>query len=346
MAMKIAVAGLGRIGWKFHFRESVASPDFDLVAVVDPLEERRSEAEVESGCRSYETFDELLAKETLDVVAIATPTTFHEVHTVAALEHGCHVILEKPLSTSLASADRMIEAADRAVRRITVYQPHRLRPDTIALKTAMGSGKMGPIHQIRRGVYRYVRRSDWQSLQKHGGGMLNNYGAHYIDLLLHLSDDTPVVDVRCSRWAVATRGDADDVVRVWVRKESGQLLDVEINQASACPMPEWNICGKYGTLVDADGKTFQMRYYDPAEAAPLEVIEGAAPGRSYDNQDRLPWQEETVHPVGEGLDFYANFRDVITKGATPLIPIEETREVVRVMDLCRRDSGPAMKKEE
>ena len=51
MAMKIAVAGLGRIGWKFHFRESVASPDFDLVAVVDPLEERRSEAEVESGCR-------------------------------------------------------------------------------------------------------------------------------------------------------------------------------------------------------------------------------------------------------------------------------------------------------
>jgi predicted dehydrogenase len=334
--LRIAVVGLGRVGWSFHFKRAAASPDFTMAAVVDPLRKRREEAEKEAGCRSYATVKSLLDKEELDVVAIASPTRLHERQTRACLKAGCHVVLEKPMTTGLRSADRIVREAERCGRRVMVYQPHRLTAETQTLKGILDSGIIGPVHLMRRTACRYTRRSDWQSLKKHGGGMLNNYGAHFVDLLMYLSDGSPIEDIRCALWAVATRGDADDVVRAWLRTREGQLLDVEINQATAWPQPPWHVNGAYGTVVLED-RTFKVRYYDPAEAPPLEVTEGAAPGRSYDNRDRLPWQEKEV-PVdpAKQLDFYRNVRAVIVDGAEPLVPLHASRELMRVIETCRR----------
>ena len=75
--LRVAVAGLGRIGWQFHFREANEDERFDVVAVVDPEAERRAEAVAECpSCVGLEAFDELWSPDIgpLDVVAIATPT--------------------------------------------------------------------------------------------------------------------------------------------------------------------------------------------------------------------------------------------------------------------------------
>jgi len=198
---------------------------------------------------------------------------------------------------------------------------------------------LGNVYAIQRAVYRFVRRNDWQSLRKNGGGMLNNYGAHYIDQLMYLSNRSPVTDVRCHLWSIASLGDADDVVKAWIKNESGQLLDVEINQASSQTLPGWHICGEYGTAI-REGDIFKVKYYNPDEASPLEIVEGAAPGRSYDNQDRLPWQEKDF-PITKDkqCDFYANVYDAIVNNAEPYVRIEESRELMRVLDLCRQSSS-------
>jgi predicted dehydrogenase len=336
--LSIAVVGLGRVGWQFHFKQSLASNQFDLVAVVDPLPERLSEAHAESGCKTHSNFEALWSGSKPDVVAIATPTTMHEEMTCRALSEGCHVILEKPMTDSLESADRMLAAAQKHHRHIFVYQPHRLTPETQTAREIIQTGLLGNIYAIKRAVYRYTRRNDWQSLRKNSGGMLNNYGAHYIDQMMYLSDDSAVSEVHCSLWAIATVGDADDVVKAWIKKTSGQLLDVEINQASAHSLPGWHICGQYGTAILENG-VFKVKYYDPNAAPPLDVIEGAAPGRSYDNLDKLPWQERDF-PVTKDKqrDFYANIYDVITNQAAPYIRIEESRELMRVIDLCRQSA--------
>ncbi|MCH2664274.1 Gfo/Idh/MocA family oxidoreductase [bacterium] len=336
--LSIAVVGLGRIGWQFHFKQTLESDVYDLVAVVDPLEERVDEAKSASGCRGYASYEEMLASETPDVVALATPTVLHEPQTLIALERGCHVILEKPMTTSIESADRMIEAAANAERRLLVYQPYRLRPPPATIKGILDSGRLGRIFSIKRSVFRFTRRNDWQSLRKNGGGMLNNYGSHYIDQLLYLSGHAEITDIRCRLWAAATLGDADDVVRAWLTTAEGTLLDLEINQASALSLPEWHVCGTLGTLVKS-GPDIEVRTYDPAEADPLEVAEGAAPNRSYDNQDRLPWREESVAVEEQPLDFYQNIHDVLFGRAEPYVPIEQTRELMRVIAACRDDSG-------
>ena len=160
-AHKIAVVGLGRVGWSFHFKQAIQSGRYELVAVVDPLKDRRDEAVAASGCRAYPALEPLLEKENLDVVAIASPTKLHERMTRKCLRAGCHVVLEKPMTTSVRSADRMVEEAESQSRRIIVYQPHRLTPETQTLKGILDSNVLGPVHLIRRTASRYVRRSDW-----------------------------------------------------------------------------------------------------------------------------------------------------------------------------------------
>lgn len=337
--LDVAIAGLGRAGWSRHFNELKDTPDFQLVAVIDPLPERLEEAAALSGCRTHKTLGAFWKKERPEILVVATPTRHHERHARRALREGCHVILEKPMTTTLKSADRIIEEAERHGRRVLVYQPHRLAAETQTLKSILDSGILGPVYLIRRLLTRYVRRNDWQSLRKHGGGMLNNYGAHYIDQLMYLSDGTPIVDTQCNLWSVATRGDADDVVKVWLRTRRSQLLDLEINQAAALPLPPWHVCGRYGTLVQSEN-AFQIRYYDPDQAPELRVFEGAAPGRSYDNKDRLPWREETVPIRSEAqLDFYANIHETLTKNAEPHIKTHESRELIRVIEQCRKRSA-------
>ena len=337
--LDVAIVGLGRAGWSIHFNKLKDAPNFQLAAAIDPLPERLEEAAALSGCRTYRTPGAFWKNELPDILVVATPTRLHERHARRALREGCHVILEKPMTTTLRSADRIIEEAERHGRRVLVYQPHRLAAETQTLKGILDSGTLGPVYLIRRLLTRYVRRNDWQSLRKHGGGMLNNYGAHYIDQLLYLSDGTPIVDTQCNLWSVATRGDADDVVKVWLRTRRSQLLDLEVNQAAALPLPPWHVCGRYGTLVQSEN-AFRIRYYDPDQAPELRVLEGAAPGRSYDNRDRLPWREETVPIRSEAqLDFYANVHETLTRNAEPHIKTHESRELISVIEQCRKRSA-------
>ena len=326
--LNIAIAGLGRAGWSKHFNDLKEAPDFHLVAVIDPLPERLEEAAALSGCRTYTTTGAFWRKERPDVLVVATPTRFHERHARKALREGCHVILEKPMTTTLKSADRIVDEAQRHGRRVLVYQPHRLSAETQILKGILNIGILGPVYLIRRCLTRYVRRNDWQSLRKHGGGMLNNYGAHYIDQLLYLSDATPVADIRCNLWAVATRGDADDVVKVWLKTEGNQLLDLEI-KPRGCPAP------------------FTMAHLralrNPRTVRRMPSISGITTPTG-----RRNWKCSTARRQGAAtttgigsrgkkrpcrsvpdaqLDFYTNIYETFARNAEPHVKTHESREI-------------------
>ena len=116
--LKIAVVGLGRIGWGFHLMQSHRSLDFELTAAVDPLPDRLAEARDLAGCRTYRRLADMWKRENPDVVAIASPTRLHERSARRALREGAHVILEKPMTTNLASADRIIEEAETRLGEI------------------------------------------------------------------------------------------------------------------------------------------------------------------------------------------------------------------------------------
>ena len=339
--LRTAIVGLGRIGWQFHLPEVAAHPGFEPVAVVDPLPDRREEAASAYGVHPYADLAQLLAGETIDLVVIASPTPFHAEQALLSFEHGCDVFCDKPLAPTLAEAERMIEAAEKQGRKLMVYQPHRAGVEVVGLHQLLARNLIGPLYMIKRGRSDYIRRNDWQAFHKYGGGMLNNYGSHHIDELLHLAGSPPR-KITCALRTVASLGDADDVVKVLIETESGLLLDLDINMAAAHPVPAWHVLGAYGSIVlDAQDHAWRVRYYDPAAlGAGVVHHELVAPERRYGNIDEtISWQE-FVLPLSEvePVDYYERCYGFYALDEPPFVPIEETLALMRTLATCRAQS--------
>ena len=339
--LRTAVLGLGRIGWKFHVPEVAKHSGFELMAVVDPLQKRLDEARATYDVAGYRSTEALFAAETLDLVVIASPTNFHAPQAREAFRHGCDVFCDKPMAGTLAEVDQMIAEMQRHGRKLMIYQPHRARVETVALREILRQNLIGPVYMIKRGRSSYYRRNDWQAFRKHGGGMLNNYGAHYIDQLLYLSASR-AERITCSLRTIASLGDAEDVVKAVIETERGVILDVDINMAAAQPLEPWHILGKYGSIVfDEEKQAWRVRYYRPEALGDGVTHEDlVAPQRRYGNIDEvIPWEEATF-PLADfrPIDYYRQCYAYYALDAPPFVPIAETRELMRVLAACRQDA--------
>ncbi|MBN1348637.1 Gfo/Idh/MocA family oxidoreductase [candidate division KSB1 bacterium] len=339
--LRTAVVGAGRIGWKFHIPQVVSHEGFKLVAVVEPVQERLDEVNAEFGVTGYHDFQHLLESETLDLVVIASPTHLHQQQITAAFQHGCDVFCDKPLAPTLEHVDQLIDAMQQHRRKLMLYQPHRGRREAVSLQAMLKKQLIGPVYMIKRERYAYLRRNDWQALKKFGGGMLNNYGAHYIDQLLYLAQ-SPAKRIHCVLRRIVSFGDAEDVVKVVIETESGLVLDLDINMASAFPMTPWRILGQRGSiLLDEAEQVWRVKYYYQRDLPDIAVHpELAAPNRMYSSGEVIPWREKSI-PLSdyEEVDYYQKCYDYFALNREPFVPIQETREVMRVIEECRKNNA-------
>lgn len=339
--VKAGVIGLGRSGWYLHLQVMKGMEGkFEVAAVADPLEERRNEAIEATGCTAYADPEELINDDRIELVVVATPSHTHADLTVKALEAGKHVLVEKPMSVNVEEADRMIEAAKKNDRLLTVYQLRRLDPDYLRLKEIIDSGILGPLVMIRLARNSYRRRNDWQTLRKFGGGMLNNWGSHIVDQGLQLLDGR-VTRFFADLQQTVSAGDADDHVKIVMKGESGLVVDVEVSSCVGYPGPEYWVVGKYGSLQGSTRK-FTYKYYDPKEAPELVADEGPAEGRSYGKPEELPWVEKTEDIAAAGdvkVTFYENLYNAIRKGEPLVVTAESVRQQIDFFDKVREQSG-------
>jgi predicted dehydrogenase len=335
--VRYAVVGLGRAGWSIHVEGLRSRPDARIVAVVDPLEARRTEAETAFGCKSYSKLAPMLRQEDVEVVVIATPSVRHGPDSKKALAAGKHVVVEKPMAMSVAEADSMIRAAREADRRLFVHQNYRFFREFTHLREVVESGIIGRLFHVRNYVSHFTRRNDWQTLAKNGGGVLNNTCPHNIDQILQLIG-SPIKEVIGDLRQIVSAGDVEDHVKALLRAENGCTADLEVSTAEniAQPLPKWILCGSCGTLT-TDGKNSTIRWFDPAQVRPLEAIDGPVPERRYGNDDQLPWQEKVVPSEGpDAGTFYGNVHGVLRRGEPMVITPESVREVIRVIAMIRK----------
>ena len=333
------VVGLGRIGWDFHIPSIADNDGFELVAVVDPLEDRAVEAGEKFKCRHFPNLDEALEKMKPDLTVIASPTKFHAEQTIASFKHGSDVFCDKPMAISYEEALSMATAMKEYGRKFMIYQPRRLSPDFIILKEILKEGLLGPLFMIKRATSNYERRNDWQAFRRNGGGMLNNYGAHYIDQAMNIAD-SEAEKISCSLRVAASMGDADDVVKAIIETKNGILIDIDINQAAAIALPEWYVFGKNGSMK-WENNAWHVRYYDPAAVKDVGLQDGfAASNRKYGNGETIPWQEKTIDATGmKPVDYYDKCYEYYASGHAPFVDISETMEIMRILKVCRENAG-------
>jgi predicted dehydrogenase len=144
----VGVIGAGILGSR-HVRVFSELPGSRVAAVADTLLERAEKAAGGVGARPYTDYSSLLSDPDVDVVSIATPDHLHHDAVVAALRAGKHVLVEKPLATSLSEARSMIREAQTAGRILQVNFSQRFVPEHFWAKKQIEDGAIGDVLVFR-----------------------------------------------------------------------------------------------------------------------------------------------------------------------------------------------------
>jgi predicted dehydrogenase len=144
--VRAAFVGLGRI-YDLNRLAYLGNKDVQVVALVDPNEERRTQRQMDwPNARTFASVEQLAASGVeVDAVEVLVPIVLHEEVTVRCLEYGWHVNLQKPLSNDLASASRMLECARTHNRRLRVMENYLFYEPLLKLKEVAESGELGDI---------------------------------------------------------------------------------------------------------------------------------------------------------------------------------------------------------
>ena len=177
----VAIVGCGLIGGK---RAAALGPA-RLVACAD-LDRGRAEALAAGHGAAAGTVEDVLRRDDIEIVIVATTNDALAPLTIAALEAGKHVIVEKPAARSVAELDHVAAAAMRARRLVRVGFNHRYHPALQRARALVDGGELGPL-MFLRGRYGHGGRTgydrEWRAdPAKSGGGELIDQGVHLIDL--------------------------------------------------------------------------------------------------------------------------------------------------------------------
>ena len=192
--LKIGIIGCGGIANGKHMPALKTVPEVEMVAFCDIVKERAEKAAAEFGAEGAQVFTdyrELLALD-LDVVHVLTPNRQHSQITVDALEAGKHVMCEKPMAINTAEAQRMLDAAKRTGKKLSIGYQNRFRKDSMYLKKCCEAGDLGEIYYARAQAIRRRAVPTWGvflDAENQGGGPLIDIGTHALDLTLWLMDN-------------------------------------------------------------------------------------------------------------------------------------------------------------
>jgi scyllo-inositol 2-dehydrogenase (NADP+) len=339
--INVGIVGLGRSGWNIHAAGLAELDRYRVVATADPMAERSAEAAQKFGCATYASPEELIGDNSVELVVVATPSHTHVPLAVSSLEAGKHVLVEKPLAQSTAEVDAMIAAAEKADRVLTCFHNRRFDPEFLAIQEVIASGRLGDVVSIRCAVHRFMRRKDWQTLRRLGGGELPNTASHFLDQVLQLMDDGPVELFADLRHTVSA-GDAEDHVKLCLKGETGPTIDLESSSVVAIPQSGWLISGTAGGLT-SDGSQLTVRWLDPAGLADIEPDEGVAAGRRYGSDEQIAWSEEVIDlapPNGERtLHYYRRLAETLRDGAELFVTPQSVRRQIEIMERAREQTG-------
>jgi scyllo-inositol 2-dehydrogenase (NADP+) len=330
-APRLVVVGYGRWGRCCHCYLIRGTPGLVLHGVVSADPGKREAIRATEGCRAYASLDEALCDAAVDGVVLATPNAVHAAQALAAIEAGKHVLTDKVMCLTLAECDRMIAAAQRHGRLLTVFQNRRLDGDFLTLRQLLDSGALGDVRWLELAWQGFGAWGGWRGQAAMGGGRLYDLGAHLLDQILLLFPE-PVSGVFCRTHFDLPERDVESEGLVVVLFASGRTAIVDVSSLATVPKPRFTVRGTLGT--------FSKQGLDPQERAMMAgAIDSAVEPEEQYGLLRTRDAERTVPTLqGRWRGFYENLRDVLVAGAEPLVTLAQARRVMAVMDAAKRSS--------
>ena len=225
--IRVAVIGAGFMGER-HARIYAGMPDVELVAVCDVRETAARELAARTGASAYSDFAALLRRDDLDAVSVCTPDGLHREPCELALRGGRHVLVEKPIATTVADAEAIVEAAGRAGVMLLVGHCLRFDPRYDQARQAVERGELGAVQTI------YTRRANTVAAQDRLGGRCSLplfLGVHDYDVMRWLAGSEVERVTAESKWGLLREQGfpVEDANCALLRFASGVLGIAELN---------------------------------------------------------------------------------------------------------------------
>jgi len=265
----------------------------------------------------------------LDLVVVASPTGEHVVHTLAALDAGLHVLVDKPLATTAADADLL---AARGDGRLTVFQNRRWDGEQLTLLELLERGELGTVHRFERRWERFrpEPQDRWKENDPEAGGLLLDLGAHLVDSAIQLFG--PVEQVYAELHARTTPA-VDDVFLALVHAGDGVVSHLQAGGLVGAPGPRTRVLGERGAylVTSFEGEPTPFAALDDAYEETRRPGEPVHEGWLVRGADRRP----VPRAAGGHVDLYrAVVRWVVDGGPPPVDPADAAR-TARILDAAR-----------
>jgi predicted dehydrogenase len=322
--IKFAIIGLGNIG-KRHAEHILQQKNAELVAVCDT-------DLAKSGLYNVPFFDKiesLLQHSLADVICVCTPNYLHEPHSIASLQAGLHVVVEKPMALSVAECDRMIDAAEKANKTIFAVKQNRYNPPVVAVKKLIEEGRLGKIFMVQVNCFwnrgdSYYSQSDWRGKKEKDGGCLFTQFSHFVDIMYYLNGEISHVLGNVENYSHLHNTEFEDTGSFVMKTLNGAMVNFNFTTCSYEKNMEGaiSIFAEKGT-IKIGGQYLNTIEYQQIQGEAIPAISISAKNNDYglyqgsmSNHDKL----------------IENVVDVLQNGAPIMTTAEEARVVVKIIE--------------
>jgi len=313
----------------------------EIAGFCDMIESRALAAKERFGtadsivCTDYRR---LLEDESIDAVHVLTPNRSHSFITVDALEAGKHVMCEKPMAINTAEAQKMLDAAKRTGKKLTISYQNRFRDDAIYMKKEAEDGNFGDIYYAKATAIRRRGVPTWGvflSEYEQGGGPLIDIGTHALDLTLWIMNNyKPKYCVGTTYHALNKMHDQGNIWGNWdpekftvedsafgfIVMENGATIVLESSWALNTLDVKEAVTSVCGTLAGADMQGGGLR------------INGVRNGRQYVLEPSFEAGGVGNASISPGDREASAWIDAIVNDKAPLVLPEEALVVTRILE--------------
>jgi len=334
MKVKAAVVGVGSMG-KNHARIYSDLPEVELVGVADSNPDHAANIAVKYGTKAYEDPLALFESQHPDVITLAVPTVEHHSLALQAIDHGIHLLIEKPISYTIAEGQEIINRAQSAGIKLMVGHIERFNPAVRELKERLTAGELGRVFQID------ARREGPFPARIKDVGVVIDLAVHDLDIMRYISGKE--IKRLYAETERRIHSYHEDLFAGLVRLADNSIGTLSINWLTPTKIRELTVIGERG-MFRVDYLTQDLYFFENATIQSpnwdtLQVIRGVSEGRMIRNtvEKKEPLRSEIeafVASVREGTEPPVTGKDGL-KALELALAVVESGETGKVVEFHR-----------
>ncbi|MHC4518097.1 MAG: Gfo/Idh/MocA family protein [Planctomycetota bacterium] len=351
--IKTGIIGCGKVA-QIHAAALTNILESEFTAVYSRSQEKADAFGAQHGVKGYADLDTFLAESGVQAVLIATPHPFLPAPTLGAAQHGVHVMIEKPLASSLQDCDAMIAAMRRANLKLAMISQRRCYEPVMRVKQAIDDGKigtpvLGTVTMLGWRDENYYQSDPWRGTWKEeGGGVLVNQAPHQLDILQWYMGP---IDELYGCWGNLNHPyiEVEDTAAAVIRFRNGGLGNVLVSNAQNPALyGKVHVHGSNGASVgvQTDGGAMFVAGMSTIEEPPVNDL-WTVPGET-DMLDRWVEEDSARFKQIDATKHYheiqiRDFLQTVIDDREPMVPGEEGRKTVEIFTAIyrsNRDSKP------